>query len=132
MRPKRRTGKYRIGNGRWARDVLMQARIHIRWTKGCGWLGGRGYGVPTRGVGECALEISGRRIISSGPGKPVALLYGVLGTFFLDTRCACIYERWVWVHGSSGRHSDAPACLNFSTSSWAPANSTSLPAIYYR
>jgi hypothetical protein len=83
MRPKRRTGKYRIGNGRWARDVLMQARIHIRWTKGCGWLG-----VPTRGVGECALEISGRRIISSGPGKPVALLYGVLGAFFLDTRCA--------------------------------------------
>lgn len=55
--------------------------------KSCGWY-------CTNGVGECALEMSGRGIISSGPGKPVALLY-VVGSF-------SALGLAVWVHGSGG------------------------------
>ena len=84
-RPKRTTRKYyQIGNDRWVPDVLISGPVvflcrpvntySVRWTKA---VGGVCAGC-TRGVGECALEMSGRGIISSGPGEPVALLYEVL------------------------------------------------------
>ena len=82
--PSGRTRKYETGNDRWVPEVLISGPVVFLCRLGNAystvdkrlWVD-RAACTVRAGVGECALEMGARRIISRGPGEPVAVLYGL-------------------------------------------------------